>query len=86
MSLRMTNPAAMELKFWLDDGQETVELHYSSFSITDDTAYTLSVSGFDADNKYNMMDDFSMGDGTAFYTHDKPDPDDCVNTFGTAGW
>ena len=55
--------------FLIDEGDTGREAKYSDFQIKNSTEdYALAVSGFEADNIYDMKDDFSAVNGAIFVT------------------
>ncbi len=87
----MTNLKNYNLSVMMWDSNNVYKrADYTTFRLTNNQTFSLSIGGFSSDPSWNVRDSFSYHNGAAFSTLDKDNDNDpklaCAPSFNSPGW
>jgi hypothetical protein len=79
----------MSVMMW-DSNNVFKRADYSTFTLTNQVTYNLSIGGFSSDSGWRVQDSLGLLNGAAFSAKDRDNDNDgsgnCASVFNSAGW
>ena len=89
--LRLTNLKSYNMSVTMWDKYNVYKrADYSTFVVTNNSTYNLSIGGFSSDPSWRIQDSFGLLNGAAFSAQDRDNDNfnggNCADNLNSAGW